>query len=101
MKTKLWILWMLVGASFLTAPPNQAAAADQPKTSRPNIYDESAEGSKEVADALAAAKKQNKRVLLQFGANWCGWCHKLHQLFEEDRSIHESSRPTISWPWWT
>jgi thiol:disulfide interchange protein len=57
------------------------------KSSRPAIYDEKADGAKQIADALAVAKKENKRVLLQFGANWCGWCHKLHKLFESDAPI--------------
>jgi thiol-disulfide isomerase/thioredoxin len=57
--------------------------------SRPNIYDESADGSKQIADALGSATKEHKHVLLQFGANWCGWCHKLHNLFETDKSIAE------------
>jgi len=57
------------------------------KPSRPAIYDEDADGSKQIAGALAVAKKENKRVLLQFGANWCGWCHKLHKLFETDADI--------------
>jgi len=62
--------------------------ADTPaKTSRPAIYDEKADGAKQIADALAVAKKQNKRVLLQFGANWCGWCHKLHKLCQTDPDI--------------
>lgn len=26
-------------------------------------------------------------MLLQFGANWCPWCHKLHQLFASDAAI--------------
>jgi thiol-disulfide isomerase/thioredoxin len=26
-------------------------------------------------------------VLLQFGANWCGWCYKLHKQFESDAEI--------------
>ena len=57
------------------------------KTSRPAIYDENADGAKQIADALAVAKKENKRVLLQFGANWCGWCHKLHKLCQTDADI--------------
>jgi thiol:disulfide interchange protein len=62
--------------------------ADAPaKTSRPAIYDETADGGKQIADALAVAKKENKRVLVQFGANWCGWCHKLHKLCESDADI--------------
>src|SRR5205085_681957 len=47
----------------------------------------SLDGSKQIADALAIAKKENKHVLLQFGANWCGWCHRLHHLFEADKDI--------------
>ncbi len=65
-----------------------ALGAEAPaKSSRPAIYDESADGGKQIADALARAKKENKRVLVQFGANWCGWCHKLHKLFESDADI--------------
>ena len=62
--------------------------ADAPsKTSRPAIYDEKADGAKQIAEALAVAKKEDKRVLLQFGANWCGWCHRLHKLFQTDEKI--------------
>ncbi len=62
--------------------------ADAPvKTSRPAIYNENADAAKEIADALALAKKEDKRVLLQFGANWCGWCHKLHKLCQTDTYI--------------
>ena len=63
------------------------AADNSAKSSRPAIYDESADGGKQIADALVVAKKENKRVLLQFGANWCGWCHKLHKLFQTDQAI--------------
>ena len=63
-------------------------AADAPaKATRPAIYDESADGGKQVEEALAKAKKEDQRVLLMFGANWCGWCHRLHNLFESDARI--------------
>src|SRR6185436_241575 len=45
------------------------------------------EGSAQISHALALAKKEHKNVLLQFGANWCGWCHKLHELFASDKAI--------------
>src|ERR1019366_1234842 len=65
-----------------------AFGAETPaKPSRPAMYDENADGAKQIADALAVAKKENKRVLLQFGANWCGWCHKLHKLCQTDAEI--------------
>jgi thiol:disulfide interchange protein len=75
----------LLLAAVLALP---VAGADTPgQAPRPAIYDESADAARQIADALASAKKENKRVLLQFGANWCGWCHKLHKLFESDADI--------------
>ena len=52
-----------------------------------SVYDESADGVQQIADALAIAEEKNQRVLLQFGANWCGWCRKLHTLFQTDKDI--------------
>lgn len=79
---------LLMAAIFVvTLGPPVVAAEGPAKPSRPAIYDETADGMKQVADALAVAKKENKLVLIQFGANWCGWCHKLHKLFESDPDI--------------
>jgi thiol-disulfide isomerase/thioredoxin len=72
----------------LTREKISVSSADTPATpTRPPIYDENRDGGEQIADALVAAKKGNKRVLLQFGANWCGWCHKLHKLFQTDNEI--------------
>ncbi|MCC7291269.1 MAG: thioredoxin family protein [Phycisphaerales bacterium] len=58
-----------------------------PATGKPDIYDRKADGFKQIETALAVAKRENKRVLLQFGANWCPWCHKLHDLFKSNKDI--------------
>ena len=86
---KIRILSLLGTAALLVSGfCSPAFGADTPaKTSRPAIYDENADGAKQIADALAVAKKDNKRVLLQFGANWCVWCHKLHKLCQTDPDI--------------
>lgn len=57
------------------------------KKDKPHTYDEKADAKADIAAALVKAKKNNKRVLLMFGANWCGWCHKLHGVFESNREI--------------
>jgi thioredoxin-related protein len=31
-----------------------------------------------LEEALSHASSDDKRVLLSFGAPWCGWCHRLH-----------------------
>jgi thiol:disulfide interchange protein len=79
------LLAMLLVTAGVELPARAAEAPAKP--SPPPIYDEKADGGTQIADALALAKKENKRVLLQFGANWCGWCHKLHNLFQTDAEI--------------
>lgn len=52
-----------------------------PSSQGEKIYDESADGSRQIAGALSAARSGHKLVLVDFGANWCGWCHVLHSFF--------------------
>jgi thiol:disulfide interchange protein len=53
----------------------------------PPHIDESTNTLKQISDALVIAKRDNKRVLLQFGSRGCTWCHLLHNLFEKDERI--------------
>lgn len=64
------------------------AAAQEEKP----VYDEAADAKAVVAAAIAHAKKENKRVLIQWGANWCGWCKWLAGTMKRDGKIaHEIS----------
>lgn len=65
----------------------RAAAAHKRIAALPKIYDVKADGKAQIADALAQAKTENKRVLLQFGANWCAPCHILHDIFSNDAEV--------------
>jgi thiol:disulfide interchange protein len=77
-------------ASQAQSPEGQTTAPAQTATKRatlPAIYDVKANGTEQIEKALMQARKERKNVLLQFGANWCGWCHKLHGLFASDKAI--------------
>jgi thiol:disulfide interchange protein len=74
------------------SPPASAADGQvdvhaTPPADKPKLYDKTADGFAQIDAALAEAKPAGKRVLLQFGAEWCGWCHRLHRLFESDQQI--------------
>ena len=56
-------------------------------SSKKVLYDVNADGAKQIEAALAKAQKENKNVILKFGANWCGWCHLLSDLFKSDPEI--------------
>ncbi len=73
---------MVVGASGIAL--GQAAGHDAPAV---KVYDESADARKQIADALAAAKKDDKRVLIQWGGNWCPWCLRLNVQMHSDGEI--------------
>jgi thiol:disulfide interchange protein len=53
----------------------------------PDIYNPQADGFALIAKALEQAKAAHKNVLLDFGANWCPWCHKLHHTFTTDPAV--------------
>jgi thioredoxin-related protein len=65
-------------------PEKKPAAAD---AKRASIYDKSADANDLVTKAGERAKHDGTRVLLMFGGDWCGWCHKLHDLFKTNRKI--------------
>ena len=46
-----------------------------------DLYPGGVNAEKEIAEALAAAAKSHKRVLLVFGGNWCYDCHVLDEAF--------------------
>jgi thioredoxin 1 len=52
-------------------------------------YDGKADAAADVRHALAAARTDHRKVLLVFGANWCGDCRAL------DKAMHGSSQRLI------
>lgn len=65
------------------------AAPEYPKMG-PDIYDTHADGEKLVGDALAQARTTHRRVLVDFGANWCIWCRRLHQTFTTNPEVRHA-----------
>jgi thiol:disulfide interchange protein len=56
----------------------------------PDIFDVHADGEALVAAAVTQAAAENKRVLVDFGANWCIWCRRLHNTFETDPTVSQA-----------
>jgi thioredoxin 1 len=61
----------LIAATILLSLASLANAADR------DIYPMPQQAKPDLAQALRTAKAQHKRVLLDFGGNWCPDCHVL------------------------
>lgn len=86
---------MIVGASFLAFSAFAVVQSSaQPGERKPivpvaktPVYDESADAKSQIAAALAAAKRDHTRVLIQWGGNWCPWCIRMDELMKSDQAI--------------
>jgi thioredoxin 1 len=59
--------------------PSETTPAEEP--GRAVIYPDGAQASADIAAALTRAAQEKKRVLLDFGGNWCGDCQVLEIYF--------------------
>lgn len=78
---------VLLAGCLLVVAAGAGLVLGEEKSKAADIYNESADAHKQITDAVAQARKEDKRVLLQFGANWCPWCHKLHHVFKTEKDI--------------
>ncbi len=87
---KLLILLMAFVIMGLFFGGCQKVEESKKSTEKPKIYDEMADVEADIEAALTEAKKDEKRVLIMFGGNWCPWCHRLHHLFETDKMVKKA-----------
>jgi thiol:disulfide interchange protein len=52
-----------------------------------NIYSDTADAHKDIQQALAQAKREHKRVILDFGGNWCGDCQVLDIYLHQEPNL--------------
>jgi len=50
-------------------------------------YDPKRDADKDIKDAVVLAQKAGKRILLEVGGEWCGWCHIMHRYFDANPTL--------------
>ena len=71
--------WLFFLFLMITLP---AAANDSTR-----LYNPRANAEKDVTLLLQKAKRENKRVLLQIGGNWCLMCYRLNAFIQTDSTL--------------
>ena len=86
------------------APAPPAATSPTPAAPAPfmakHLYSETADPNADIAAALAQAKSEHKRVLLDFGGDWCGDCQVLDFYFHQppnDQLLQDNFVPVHVW----
>src|SRR5437868_465164 len=68
-----------------------ATRADEPTTGAAPylvaVYDPKRDPEDDVNNAVNNAKGSGKRILLQVGGDWCGWCHTMSKYFNENEKV--------------
>jgi thiol:disulfide interchange protein len=76
-----FVLWFALICG-LTAFVSQTAAAQSSYTPVTK-YDPKRDAARDIDDAVAEAKRTNRRILLEVGGEWCSWCHILDEYFDK------------------
>ena len=80
-----WILVVSVIFAAISAAQFKRVPLQAPAQPNPQLYRADANATQDIRRALAAAGKQHKNVLLDFGGNWCIDCHVLENAFHQPR----------------
>ena len=73
--------WFIYRSKRTDLLPKPAIRLPEPSQPNPDLYPDPSEAQQDLDAGLAAAKKDHKRVLVVFGANWCYDCHVLDATF--------------------
>jgi thioredoxin-related protein len=52
-------------------------------------FDPKRDAAKDIQNAVSEAKKNDKRILLDVGGEWCIWCHRLDEFFAGNKDIQD------------
>lgn len=78
-------------ASAAVAPPSArhgAAQGTAPAVAQlAGGFDPARDPSSDLQVAIAAARRDDKRIILDVGGDWCGWCRRLDALVDGDAGI--------------
>jgi thiol:disulfide interchange protein len=80
----LWLLALLAG-TLAAGAQWKKTPLQAPAQINPQLYRADANATDDINRALATAVKQHKRILLDFGGNWCLDCHILENAFHQPR----------------
>lgn len=76
-----------IALCLAAVPAFAQTATDAAPTQERVKFDPKRDPAKDLEAAKVLAQKENKRILLDVGGEWCGWCKLLDQYFIDKKEI--------------
>src|SRR3954468_1464768 len=85
------LFFAFVAFTVLGSATAQVASHEQimqpPAVLKPGLYPADANAKTDIKSAIAQATKEHKRIILDFGADWCLDCHILDNAFHNNPDV--------------
>lgn len=71
----------------VTAPAQEIA--NLPHSALVDVYDPARDPAQDLKQAIVIAQKENKRIMLELGGDWCIWCKYMDEFYTTHPDILE------------
>ena len=93
------MLWVLIYCAVLLAgckSGDKEKSSPAPPPDYPLFfvaaYDPARDPAADLTNAVREAQQSGRRILLDIGGEWCGWCHILDDFIEQHAEINQALR---------
>ncbi len=96
------LVMLLVFPTLVQAQSGGGQAGATKAAARPNIFDPTRDAAKDLQAAIEEASRSGRRVLVDVGGNWCGWCHEMERFIEAHpdlKALRDKNFVTVKVNW--
>ena len=80
---------MILFAVFSFSIHAQKKSTSKQKYIPVTMFDPARDAAKDIKDAVAEAKRTNKKVYVDVGGEWCIWCHRLDDFYSANKDLQD------------
>lgn len=95
------VLLIAICISFVFAQSNskqkQKLTETQKLEAKREKFDPKRDPNLDLQTAIAKAQKENKRIILDIGGEWCGWCRKMDIYLMQNKKLGELKDKNFVW----
>lgn len=95
------ILILLVSAAFAFSQTTKKSKTKlteiQKLEAKREKFDPKRDPNLDLQNAILKAQKENKRIILDIGGEWCGWCKKMEYYFMQNPKLEKLRDKNYVW----